>query len=77
MTKRQLILDDKSAPRNYNCLCRVSRKERTEITEAAKNSGLTVGDLTRMCTLHIIREGSLEVHTQVRIATTKEHNEAN
>ena len=71
---RQIIHDDKSSPRSYNSLCRVSRKERTEISEAAKNAGLTVGDLTRMGTLHIIREGSLEVHTQIRIATTKEDN---
>lgn len=71
--RRSIIQADKSAPRNYNCTCSVSRKERGEITEAAKEAGLTVADLTRMCTLHIIREGSLEVHTQIRIATTKDN----
>lgn len=70
---RQIISGDKSSPRNYACACRVSRKERAEVSEAAKNAGLTVADLTRMCTLHIIREGSLEVHTQIRIATTKDN----
>lgn len=70
---RQIISEDKSYPRNYSAACRVSRPERAEISEAAKNAGLTVADLTRMCTLHIIREGSLEVHTQIRIASTKDN----
>lgn len=71
------LSNDKSAPRSYYCTCKVSRKERAEINEAAKNAGLAVADLTRLCTLHIIREGTLEVHTQVRIATTKENNDDN
>ena len=75
MQKRITITQDKRHPRSYTCLCTVSRQERAEINAAAKEAGLTIGDLTRMCTLHIIREGTLEVHTQVRIATKKDNTD--
>ena len=77
MPRRTVLSTDDYQPRSYHAACRVSRKERNEIKDAANAAGLSIADLTRLCTLHIIREGTLEVHTQVRIATTKENNDDN
>tara|TARA_R100001163_G_C4872469_1_gene73631 strand:+ start:119 stop:358 length:240 start_codon:yes stop_codon:yes gene_type:complete len=75
MIKRIRPKEVKGQPRSYIAACNVSRAERAEIAAAAKEADLRIGDLTRMCTLHIIREGTLEVHTQVKIATTDRHKE--
>ena len=75
MTKRIIVPHDKHQPRHYNCSCRVSRTERAEVTEAAKRANLSVAALTRICTLHIIREGSLDVETTINVQTYKDEEE--
>jgi len=67
--------EEKHHPRSHACPCRVSHKEQKEIKAAAQAAGISVSDLTRECALHIIREGTLEVRTEVRIATTKENDD--
>ena len=66
--------EEKHHPRCHMTPCKVSIKEKNEIKAAAKAAGISASDLTRECTLHIIREGSLEVRTEIRIATSKEDN---
>ena len=75
MTKRVIMPQDKGSPRHYNASCKVSRAERAEIREAAKRANLAVADLTRICTLHIIREGSRGVETTIDVQTHKNEEE--
>ena len=75
MTKRILVPHDKGAPRYYTSACKVSRAERSEILAAAQRANLAVADLTRICTLHVIREGSIGVETTVAVKTHKDEEE--